>query len=243
MGQQVELWKDVLGYEGLYRVSSIGNVLSLRQKPQRLLKPKINKFGYYQLTICNKKQKSTRVHRLVAEAFIPNPNNLPTVNHINGIKTDNRVENLEWMSYFDNNMHAKYTGLNKEGRLTEKQVREIYFTFKDEDAKVLAKKYGVCPHTIRDIRRGKSWSTVTNHNRKPTGNCFELFKGGNNPAAKKVIDTVTGEIFDTVSQAAIAVGANRSYLTTMLRGQTKNNTNLIYYDEFYAQKIKNLLKN
>lgn len=163
--EQVEIWKDVVGYEGLYKVSSIGNVLSLRRKTQRLLKPKINKFGYYRLTLSNKKPKCYVSHRLVAIAFIPNPNNLPTVNHINGIKTDNRVENLEWMSYFDNNMHAKYTGLNGEGKLTPDRVIEIYNKVQSMSTKDVAKEYGVCVHTVRDIKKGRAWSPITNQKR------------------------------------------------------------------------------
>ena len=108
-----EIWKSIEGYEGLYEVSNLGRVRSLDKytlyKPSlykgkfrtlrkgRILTPKISSTGYLEVSLCkNLKQLSYRVHRLVAKAFIPNPNNYPVINHINEVKTDNRVENLEW---------------------------------------------------------------------------------------------------------------------------------------------------
>ena len=105
-----EIWKDVVGYEGLYQVSNLGNVKSLprciewkgsiRHQPERLLKPANNGKGYLRVCLCkNGKEKHCRVHRLVASAFIYNPNNLPEVNHIDENKTNNCVDNLEWCDH------------------------------------------------------------------------------------------------------------------------------------------------
>lgn len=100
-----EIWKDIKGYEGLYQVSNLGNVKSLcnnKTRKEKILKPKQRK-GYLYVGLCkNGKVKQYLVHRLVAEHFIPNPNNLPQIDHINTNKTDNRVENLRWVTQKEN---------------------------------------------------------------------------------------------------------------------------------------------
>lgn len=96
----MEVWKDIKGYEGMYQVSNYGNVRSLdyrRMGAIKVLKPFNDKYGYKAICLVKNKQKHTfTVHRLVAIAFISNPNNYPCVNHKNEIRDDNRVENLEW---------------------------------------------------------------------------------------------------------------------------------------------------
>lgn len=119
-----ENWKPISGYEGLYEISDSGKVKSLPKKkgvsfingnsPEILLKNNLGRNGYFRINLGRNKMKS--VHRLVAEAFIPNPDNKKWVNHKNGVKTDNRVSNLEWSTISENCQHAVRTGLTSLSR-------------------------------------------------------------------------------------------------------------------------------
>lgn len=137
-----ETWKDIVGY-GDYKISNTGRIIRkgmvIQRKnygdfysPQEELKLSKDKDGYLKTALRKDgKRKYLRVHRLVATTFIPNPNNLPVVNHINGIKNDNRVENLEWCTVSQNTRHA-FDTLGREGNQTtnkavimiDKQSRE-----------------------------------------------------------------------------------------------------------------------
>lgn len=93
--------KDISGYEGIYGITSCGKVWSYKNK--KFLKPRANSNGYLLAHLCkNGKSKNYNIHRLVAEAYIPNPNNLPDVDHIDNDKTHNYVNNLQWITHRDN---------------------------------------------------------------------------------------------------------------------------------------------
>ena len=107
----METWKEINGTDGRLLVSDQGRIKSLL-RDGRILKPTVDNKGYMRIRVTlDRKKLSFKVHRLVAEAFLDNQNNLPQVNHINGDKTDNRACNLEWISNKDNANHAIRSGL------------------------------------------------------------------------------------------------------------------------------------
>ena len=123
-----EVWKDVVGYEGLYKVSNKGKVFSVerislqgRKIGGQSLKPARNKYGYLWVNLCkNGKTKAEYIHRLVAQAFIPNPNNFPQVNHIDEVKTNNNAKNLEWCTSKYNANHG-----TRIERITQTQSKKV----------------------------------------------------------------------------------------------------------------------
>ena len=139
-----ELWKpvQVQGFEGLYQVSSHGRVQSIRAK--RILKMPHPVRGYLRVTLHNNKFKyQTGIARLVALAFIPNIYNKPQVNHINGIKTDNRVENLEWVTSSENSLHAYNSGLIDKRKMSTRSKGNKYalgYRHNKETKKILSEK-------------------------------------------------------------------------------------------------------
>ena len=117
----MENWQPVKGYDGMYEVSDLGRVKSLKYGNEKILKPLKNTHGYLHVSLCKDGQRKTiAVHRLVAEAFIQNPNNLETINHKDEVKTNNAASNLEWMSQRDN---INYGTRNK--RMAETRSKSV----------------------------------------------------------------------------------------------------------------------
>jgi hypothetical protein len=117
----MEIWKEIKGYEGLYQVSNYGRIKSLshinylgRLRQECILGSRLSDRGYHTAVLYNNgKPKSFRVHQLVAKAFIDNPFNKPHVNHLDGIKSNNFIDNLEWVTISENQKHAFKNGLNR----------------------------------------------------------------------------------------------------------------------------------
>lgn len=159
-----EEWKDIKGYEGHYQVSNYGRIKSFainKGMYVKILKYVPDKDGYNRIGIYNKgKMKNFSVHRLVAKAFIYNPNNYPVVNHINGIKTDNRVNNLEWCTIKHNTKESYRLGLQRPPHLgrfgknhpASKQVYQI-----DKKTNQVIKKWD----SFANIKRELKFKSVT----------------------------------------------------------------------------------
>ena len=118
-----EIWKPIKGYEGLYEISNYGQVKSNKREGTKglLMKPLVVPLNdYYKVKLCkNGKERKYSIHRLVAETFVPNPNDKPQVNHKNGNKHDNYFENLEWVTCSENLHHAYRTGLRKTRKVVQ----------------------------------------------------------------------------------------------------------------------------
>lgn len=163
----LEEWKPVCGYEGFYEVSTEGRVRSLPRATTNggILKPIYSKDGYASVHLSREgHDKIKRINRLVAEAFIPNPENKPEVNHINGVRDDNRLCNLEWATTSENNLHAcRVLGRGhwsrgkklpfKPRKLTWEQIECIRKDTRPQ--RVIAREYGVSHSTIGNIKRMK----------------------------------------------------------------------------------------
>lgn len=172
-----EVWRPVKGYEDRYEVSSMGRVRSLpnRERSTRnrivVLRPYVGDDGYPFVTIWrNGKKRKCTIHRLVAGAFIPNPEDKPQVNHIDGNKDNNRVSNLEWVTAAENVQHAFRVGLqegtrqvgmrNGRAKLCDDDVlriRQQRGRCRPDD---LAKEYGVSVSLIRQIWRRVVWTHI-----------------------------------------------------------------------------------
>jgi hypothetical protein len=184
-GTNNEEWRPVVGYEGLYEVSSTGDVRSLdkyipcgyesrgkRLQRGKILKPYLNAHGYYTVALCNggpkKEQRTRSVHQIVTEAFVgPRPSESHGVNHKDGNKANNDARNLEWVTAAENTKHAQASGLILQGekistsKLTESDVRKIRH-LRNQGAPLLeiAQRFGVAESTACQIALHRTWKHV-----------------------------------------------------------------------------------
>lgn len=164
-----EQWKDITGYEGFYKVSNCGRVKSLKRATtyERILKQVSNTDGYFVVTLSKKgKIKSERINRLVAGEFITNTENKREVNHIDGDKKNNKLNNLKWSTRIENAQHASDNNLYKRGvdhtntTLTEDQIVWIRRLRRKIDQRTLAKMFQVSQCSIGRIQRRVTWAHI-----------------------------------------------------------------------------------
>ena len=170
-----EIWKDVVGYEGLYKVSNKGNVYSVARKDTigrkcggRMLKPLSHKVGYLQVQLHkNGKMKNKYIHRLVAEAFIPNPESFLEINHLDEVKDNNELSNLEWCTREHNNNYGKRTEkVSKKVRAINIKTGEVltFNSIREAGRKGYIREYvskacrGVCNTGGGNLYRNHRWS-------------------------------------------------------------------------------------
>ena len=204
-----EIWKDVQGYEGLYQVSNLGRVKSLGRnvkKPllksgycwqeERILKPHKTKYGYLNVRLCkDSRTKDFQIHRLVAIAFIPNPENKPQIDHINADKTNNTVNNLRWVTCKEN--------INNPLTLVKKIGKNNYLYGKNLSEETKQK--------IRKAHLGKKISEETK----------EKLRGKNNPRSRSIKNLNTNEVFDSVRNAGKKYGVHHSSILYAIKHNGK----------------------
>lgn len=163
----MDIWMDIDGYEGYYQISNLDKVRSLERRIKNYpsgtrvmkampIKTRINTTGY--LTVDLSKEGDARrykVHRLKATAFIPNPNNYPEINHMDGNKLNNRLSNLEWCTSSQNRIHAYKEGL-KPSKLSKGDVDEIIKVYPSKTLKELGTQYNVTLQAIWAVLHGKN---------------------------------------------------------------------------------------
>ena len=225
-----EIWKDIQGYEGEYQVSNLGRIKSLPRKrvtptgwpylsKGKILTPKLRKDGYLEISLRTKgKGKSYFIHRLVAQAFIPNPYNKPQVNHLNGKKSDNRIENLECATRKENMQHAFKTGLIDSSKISKSRTG----------------KYSGKNHPLY----GKHHSDEAK--KKMSKAKIGMYLGDKSPSAKSIICITTGEIFTCIKYASSQYSIKDSNISLCCKGKRNycgklpDGTKLewMYYDDY-----------
>ena len=241
-----EVWKPIKDYEGLYEISNLGRVRNLNYKGSgkgKILKNTKDSKGYLIVGLTkNGKRKLFKIHRLVAEAFIPNPENKPCIDHINTIKNDNRVENLRWVTNEENNNNP----------LTKKKRNENYANFKGENHPMYGRTgenhpmYG--KHHSEETRKkmsknhanfkGENHPFYGKHHTEETKRKMSEAKKGKycgekNHRSKSVvqIDPNTNEvvnIYFSISEVTKQTGFNQSAISQCCNGKYSRLGNNIY---------------
>lgn len=249
-----EEWRDINGYEGIYKVSSNGRVLYYRKtrsagvttKIPSIRKLKKNKTGYIEVALFkNGKYKHLLVHRLVAEAFIPNPYNLPCINHKNEIKSDNNVENLEWCTYTYNNQYSNIPLLTS--KRSSVPVLQLTMDGKEinrfDSIREAGLSTGCSANNISNVCRGVmsfthgyKWEYIDEAKKKKSEETRkrlleksrkrkeELILQCRRPVVQYNKDGLLLAEYGSITEAADAVGGYTSYISEFCSGKAKTRT-------------------
>jgi len=204
-----EIWVPISGFEGLYEFKMPGIIRSLDRElidkdgRTRFLRGKVLKVNVssgYLLVGCSKDNIKTTfyIHRIIAGLYVPNPLNLPEVNHKNGIKTDNNPSNLEWVSSSENNLHAIQTGLRScAQKLNKAKVLQIIHLLKSGlSPREIALRFNIDRTSVVSIKTGRTWSKLTCNKRNDIKKMD--MKGSLHPGAK-LNEIIVSEIRQQIS--------------------------------------------
>lgn len=229
-----EIWRKIEGFEK-YEVSNLGRVRSLDYKHTgeiKVLRPILNRYGYLRINLYkNSKLCSRSIHRLVAQAFILNPENKKQVNHIDANKQNNIVSNLEWCTNLENMQHARDMGLLKltdeqKKKRSEKQKGKNHPFYGKHHTEESKKKMSESRKGEKNPMYGKHHSIETKNKisnlHKGEKNPMYGMTGGKNPSAKKVICITTGEIFDCIKEAGEKYDVCSSDISKCCKGKRKS---------------------
>lgn len=244
----MEIWKDIKGYEGKYQVSNKGRIKSLsraiphlgsfRVIPERIMTQHVSSTnGYYMVSLCkDNKYEWMLTHRIVATAFIPNPNNLPYINHKDEIKIHNNVENLEWCtpSYNMNYSNVREKQINAISKEVEQYDFDGRFIKRYKNCYAAGRELGVSPSSIRmccigeiGSTRGFIWKYTNEEKKKNT-----------RPRLRRVCQYDTNgnlvKVWASIKEAADALGCDCTGIIGCCKGRRNkcNNYKWMYYDKF-----------